>query len=77
MFRDSDEIEAELGFDLTWEEKSENKWSNIGVRIDTDTRNPEQWPQIHEWMLDKLETIRRVFRDRVKDLDDTKWEPDA
>jgi len=74
---DRDEIEAKLGFDLTWEEKPENKWSNIGIRLDTDTRSPEQWPQIHEWMLDKLETMRQVFRGRVQRLDDTTWEPDA
>ncbi len=76
LHADRDEIENELGFDLTWEEKPENKYCSIRVRADADTRDPDQWPRIHEWMLDKLERMRRVFTSRVKSLDDATWDPD-
>jgi hypothetical protein len=75
LLHDQKEIESELGFSLSWEEKPGNKWSNIRVRMEADTRDPDQWPKIHSWMLEKLETMRRVFKVRVKGLDERQWMP--
>ena len=74
LHQDKEAIEAELGFSLLWDEKVGNQKSNIRVRMDADTREQAQWPHIHEWMLDKLETMRRVFTPRVKGLDDGDWD---
>jgi hypothetical protein len=73
LLHDQKEIESELGFPLSWEEKAGNKWSNIRVHMEADTRDPDQWPKIHSWMLEKLETMRRVFKVRVKGFDDRQW----
>jgi len=73
--QDRDAIEAELGFELTWDEKPDNKWSCIRVRREADARDPDQWPELHAWMLEKLETMRRVFKVRVKALDESQWTP--
>ena len=73
--QDRDAIEAELGFELTWDEKPDNKWSCIRVRREADARDSDQWPELHAWMLEKLETMRRVFKVRVKALNDADWVP--
>lgn len=35
--------------------------------------DPENWLEIHEWMLHRLEAMRRVFKPRVKTLNDNDW----
>jgi hypothetical protein len=73
--QDQATIQTELGFELDWDEKAGNKWSCIRVRLQGDTRDPDQWPEIHVWMQDKIETMKRVFKPRVKALDDSDWNP--
>lgn len=70
-----EEIESELGFTLNWQEKPENKKSCIQTRLEIDTRDRGNWPKVHDWMLDRLETMRRVFKERVKSLEDSDWTP--
>ena len=68
---DKDEIEAELGFKLDWHEKPGNKYSNLRTRTKADTRSPEKRPATFDWVLKQMDAIDRVFRPRIKDLDDS------
>jgi len=68
-------IEAELGFPLEWEERPEKKYSFIRVAQVFDSKDRNTWPTIHQWMQEKLEAMRKVFRPRVKALDDSDWTP--
>ncbi len=68
---DKDDIEAELGFALEWHEKPGNKYSLLRVRRKADTRAPEKRPAAFEWMLKHMDAIDRVFRPRIKELDDS------
>ena len=68
---DKDDIEKELGFAIEWQEKPDNKYSLLRVRKKADTRTPDKRPAAFEWMLQHMEAIERVFRPRIKDLDDS------
>jgi len=69
------EIEDQLGFALEWEERPDKKYSFIRITKPFDAKDRETWPAIHQWMREKLETMRTVFRPRVKALDDSEWTP--
>ena len=75
LHQDKSEIEKSLGYALTWDQKADNKWCNISIHKEFDTRDSEQWPQIHQWMMDKLERMRKVFKLCVKKLNDEDWKP--
>ena len=75
LHADRDGIETELGFALDWEEKPENQKCSIRVHKEVDLHNRTEWEAHCGWMLDKLEAMRRVFRPRIKDLDDSNWRP--
>ena len=68
------EIESELGTTLDWEEKPETRRSRIRLAKKWETREPSEWPKIHDWMLTNLEKMRGVFRHRVKNLRDEDWQ---
>lgn len=63
-------IEAELGFELEWNEKPGNKFSSLRVRLPLNMHDHTNWPKAHQWMLDKMKAIKAVFHPRVKELDD-------
>ena len=65
-----EEIEAELGFPLIWEEKPDNRYSLIKVRGACDFPNKGKWSDIHAWTVKHLLAMQGVFRPRVKLLDD-------
>lgn len=71
LHEDKDEIEKELGFALEWQERPGKKHSRLTVRKKADTRTPEKRPAAFEWMLDRMDAIERVFRPRIKALDDS------
>jgi hypothetical protein len=75
LFADKEKIEQELGFNLTWDERANRKYSQIGIVHDFNTRDLAQWPIIHRWMLSHLESMRKVFRPKVKRLNDMDWQP--
>lgn len=68
LLRDRDAIEAELGFDLQWNEKPGLKSSSILVSGGPDPNDRAQWPALHEWMWSRLEAFDRVFRPRIRDI---------
>jgi hypothetical protein len=70
------EIERDLGYPLTWEERPDNKYAFIRVSIEIDLNNQATWPDIHQWMLKEMEAFRRVFGPRVKGLNDSDWRPE-
>jgi hypothetical protein len=64
-----DDIEAECGFALNWQELPEKKESVILVELDNqDTSNKALWPQQHAWLADKLERMHNAFRERIRAL---------
>jgi len=63
---EKDEIEAELGHQLVWEELPDALVSLISLRkygVQVDERT--DWPAQHQWMLDNLANFERVFRPRI------------
>jgi hypothetical protein len=68
------EIESDLGCPLVWEEKPERRTSSIRLAKKWETREPSEWPKIHDWMLTNLEKMHGVFRHRVKNLRDEDWQ---
>jgi hypothetical protein len=73
--RDKTAIEAEFGEALEWRELPEAKESQVRLYLrDIDPQEPENWPQIHEWMARNLERLDAVFRDRIRKLNADDWE---
>jgi hypothetical protein len=63
-------IEAELGFPLDWEARTDKKYAWIGVQLEIDANDEANWPEIHEWMLSKMDALESTMRPRVVPLDD-------
>jgi hypothetical protein len=64
-----------IGDQLEWQELPGQKASKITLyRYNVDITEDNQYPSIHEWMLDKMQRFRRAFVPRVKmlnsDVDD-------
>jgi len=74
---DSEAIQSKLGFPLSWEERPDNKYAFIRVSQEIDAASVDDWPKIHQWMLEKMEAMRRVFGPRVKKLNDDDWRPEG
>ena len=73
---DQENIERELGFALEWNERPSQQYASMRVSQNIDALSREEWPAIHDWMLEKMTAMREVFRPRVKALDDSGWQPD-
>jgi hypothetical protein len=62
-------IEAEFGEPLLWQELPGKKASRIVLyKTGVDPSNEAQYPELHAWMLSKMERFRSVFGPRVKAL---------
>jgi len=72
-------IEQEFGEPLDWQELPGKKASRIALyRQNVDPADATSYPELHAWMLSKMETFRRVFADRVRALNlDAPLEADA
>ena len=69
LYAQRDEIEAELGPDVTWMELPDRKASRIAMfKSGIDPMDEELWPFIFQWMQEKLEVFDRVFRSKIRDL---------
>jgi len=64
-----EQIEGQLGEPLTWYNPENKKTCRMYVRTTVDLHDREKWPEYHEWLRTKLDTLRKVFRPVVKDLD--------
>lgn len=69
-------IESEFGESLTWYSKDGVKNCRIYVRRDAKVLDRDLWPELFTWLREKLERLRRVFRDRVRALDPGDWHPE-
>lgn len=64
------ETEREVGGALVWQEPQRaGQRANISVSTtEFDPNDEDQWPQQHQWLLDKMEAFRGAFRDRIAQL---------
>ena len=67
-------LEQELREPLTWHNPPQKRMCRIYVRTTADLNKRQLWPEQHEWLLTKLEALRRVFAPRVKQLDAESYE---
>ncbi|HYR08015.1 MAG TPA: DUF4268 domain-containing protein, partial [Longimicrobium sp.] len=65
---EKDGIEQELGYNLVWHNPPGIRSARVFVRRAADLRDRETWPELHEWLLSRLEELYRVFQPRVKAL---------
>ena len=63
-----DDIERELGFELTWYAPENANNCRIYVTEAVNLKNEDDWPTQHQWLLDHLETFYSVFRPRIQNL---------
>lgn len=64
-----DEIEKELGEQLTWQFLPERAASRIALyRPNSIIDNEENWQEMITWLVEKLEKLRTVFSPRLKNL---------
>lgn len=72
-----DEIERDFGDTLDWQELPEKQDCRIAhERREVDPFDESDWPRQHEWLADRLITMRGVFSDRIRDLDADDWRSD-
>lgn len=74
---DSKQIERELDMPLTWDERPTAKYCIVDTALQSDDiKNRDNWPELLDWMYEKLETFHRVFAPRIKTLDASDYIPD-
>ncbi len=66
--QDDATIERELGFAVDWLPKPGRKESQISTACKTTLQDRSAWPDLHRWMVERLEGFDRVFRPRVRVL---------
>jgi hypothetical protein len=75
--QDQSAIEAELGGTLDWEEKPQKKTSHIVLRNSAfNPKNRKTWPEQQQWMMEKLAAFKKVFGQRIKNMDPGDWQPE-
>lgn len=69
LFQDKEKIEQEMGEPLIWRGLPSKKESNITISYDNiDPTKKDNWPELHQWLKEKLEKIHSVFSNRIKYL---------
>lgn len=69
LFKFKNDIEKELGFKLNWYRQDDKKSSCINISYDgLNFEDKNNWPEYHEWMLEKLEQFDKVFKNRILQL---------
>jgi len=65
-----DLVERELGYSRRWEELPARQDSRVAIYLnDADPENRTDWPRQHEWLARHLNDLKRVFSNRVANLD--------
>jgi hypothetical protein len=78
LYAQREEIEAELGYPLDWEELPEGRDTRISTPLnEIDPEDQADWPHQHEWLAARLNELYRVFVNRVKALDANAWQPEV
>ncbi len=63
LYAQRENIEQEIGLNLTWEKLEEKRASRISIYQDGSIEsNEEELIQIHNWMIDKLLKFKKVFK---------------
>ena len=62
------EIEAEFGEPLTWYNHPEVKSCRIYLRRSANLNAKDTWAEQHQWLIEKLDKLYKVFSNRVKQL---------
>lgn len=63
------EIERDYGGNFEWQELPDRRASRVAVFLrDVDLTDRSDWPRQHRWAVDQLKEFRRVFAERVKQL---------
>lgn len=62
-------IESAFATPLDWQELAGKRASRIALFLtDVDPADPDQYPTLHAWMLDKMERFRTIFAPCVRQL---------
>lgn len=61
-------IQQELGFELEWAELPNKKASRIKARKQVNFSDVNQWENYFFWLLEKTETLQRIFPKYIKSL---------
>lgn len=61
----SEEIEREVGSELTWWELPEKKSSYVSLYLEQDPAVEAAWPSLHAWHEEMIQTFKRVFVPRI------------
>jgi hypothetical protein len=61
-------IEAEVGQPLIWHSPPDTHSARIYMRRAADLRDRNSWPELHAWLLRRLEELRSTFAKWVKTL---------
>jgi hypothetical protein len=69
--RDQEEITAEFGQELIWEERLNLKHSRIQISQEVDMTNQNNWSSVFEWMLENMIRMKKTFKPRVKALSES------
>lgn len=76
LLREREEIEEEFGEPLEWLELPERKESRVMLHdLEADPNDRNDWPAQHAWITEKLEKFDSVFRQRIKQLDASAFDP--
>lgn len=62
FFLHKDEIEAEMGMELEWNELPEKKASRIIAYIDADFNDKEAWPNQFDWIIEVAVKMKNAFK---------------
>jgi len=71
-----EEIEAELGYSLVWDERPEMKSCDIYLKKHTNVHERNSWSEHSAWLIQHLSDFQKVFRPRIKQLDASEWVPE-
>jgi hypothetical protein len=69
LLQEKDAIEREMGEALTWHNPETARVCRVYVRRATDLKDTTARDEQFAWLLEKLETLHRVFAKRVRDLE--------
>ena len=61
-------IELAFGETLIWDSQLDRKACRIFVRQSVDISDRSDWEQQHQWLIEKLDRMHKVFSQRVKQL---------
>lgn len=63
------EIEEEIDQKLLWDPNPEASDKTIGIYHDADLNKKDKWDEYLDWMVGTIDSFRKVFSHRVKDLE--------